>query len=300
MALAPTVQLRSGAQLPLLGLGTWPLNDHDAADTVSLAIEIGYRLIDTAENYRNEQGVGEGIRRSDIRREELFITTKFNRGHHTRDGVRRAFQESTRRLGLDYVDLLLVHWPNPDQGRHVEAVQGIATLMEEGLVRAVGTSNYKPAHLQQVIDAGIVPDVNQIQLDPQRPRIEERAFHGEHCIVTESWSPLGQGTGCSTNRVSSRSPGPMAGRPRRWCCAGTSSRAWSPFRSRRTRNGWHRTSASSTSNSRARNSHASTRWRRTTRTSSIRTSSATEAAASATAPERLDTATGRREGNKRA
>lgn len=195
MALAPTVQLRSGAQLPLLGLGTWPLNDHDAADTVSLAIEIGYRLIDTAENYRNEQGVGEGIRRSDIRREELFITTKFNRGHHTRDGVRRAFQESTRRLGLDYVDLLLVHWPNPDQGRHVEAVQGIAALMEEGLVRAVGTSNYKPAHLQQVIDAGIVPDVNQIQLDPQRPRIEERAFHSEHCIVTESWSPLGQGSG---------------------------------------------------------------------------------------------------------
>lgn len=195
MALAPTVQLRSGARLPLLGLGTWPLNDAEAADTVALALEAGYRLIDTAENYRNESGVGEGIRRSGVPREELFVTTKFNREHHSRDGVRRAFETSADLLGLDYVDLLLVHWPNPAQGRHVEAVEGIAALMEQGLVRAVGTSNYKPAHLQQVIDAGIVPDVNQIQLDPQRPRIEERAFHNEHGIVTESWSPLGQGSG---------------------------------------------------------------------------------------------------------
>jgi 2,5-diketo-D-gluconate reductase A len=195
MALAPTVQLRSGARLPLLGLGTWPLNDDEAAETVSLAIETGYRLIDTAENYRNEKGVGEGIRRSGVPREELFVTTKFNSEHHSLDGVRRAFEASTELLGLDYVDLLLVHWPNPAQGRHVEAVQGIAKLMEEGLVRAVGTSNYKPAHLQQVLDAGIVPDVNQIQLDPQRPRIEERAFHNEHGIVTESWSPLGPGSG---------------------------------------------------------------------------------------------------------
>ncbi|WP_105032142.1 aldo/keto reductase [Arthrobacter ruber] len=195
MAPAPTVRLRSGADLPLLGLGTWPLNDDEAADTVDLAIRTGYRLIDTAENYRNEKGVGEGIRRSGVPREELFVTTKFNREHHSRDGVRRAFEASTRLLGLDYIDLLLVHWPNPGQGRQVEAVQGIAALLEQGLVRAVGTSNYKPAHLQQVIDAGIVPDVNQIQLDPQRPRIEERAFHNQHGIVTESWSPLGQGGG---------------------------------------------------------------------------------------------------------
>ncbi|AUZ89036.1 oxidoreductase [Arthrobacter agilis] len=195
MALAPTVQLRGGAHLPLLGLGTWPLDDDEAAETVSLAIDTGYRLIDTAENYRNEKGVGEGIRRSGVARDELFITTKFNREHHSKDGVRRAFEASAALLGLDYVDLLLVHWPNPDQGRHVEAVQGIAALMEQGLVRAVGTSNYKPAHLQQVLDAGIVPDVNQIQLDPQRPRIEERAFHNEHGIVTESWSPLGPGSG---------------------------------------------------------------------------------------------------------
>ncbi|MHA7208427.1 aldo/keto reductase [Arthrobacter sp. MDT1-65] len=195
MAPAPTVQLRSGAHLPLLGLGTWPLDDAAAADTVSLAIETGYRLIDTAENYRNEKGVGEGIRRSGVPREELFITTKFNSEHHSMDGVRRAFGTSAGLLGLDYIDLLLVHWPNPGQGRQVEAVQGIAGLLEEGLVRAVGTSNYKPAHLQQVLDAGIVPDVNQIQLDPQRPRIEERAFHNDHGIVTESWSPLGQGSG---------------------------------------------------------------------------------------------------------
>lgn len=195
MALAPTVQLRSGARLPLLGLGTWPLNDDEAAATVERAISAGYRLIDTAENYRNEKGVGEGVRRSGIPREELFITTKFNREHHSVDGVRRAFETSARLLGVDYVDLLLVHWPNAGQGRHVEAVQGIAALMDEGLVRAIGTSNYKPSHLQDVIDAGIVPDVNQIQLDPQRPRIVDRAFHDEHGIVTESWSPLGQGSG---------------------------------------------------------------------------------------------------------
>ncbi|MHA7240363.1 aldo/keto reductase [Arthrobacter sp. TMS1-12-1] len=195
MALAPTVQLRSGAHLPLLGLGTWPLDDAEAADTVALALDAGYRLVDTAENYRNESGVGEGIRRSGVPREELFVTTKFNREHHSRDGVRRAFETSADLLGLEYIDLLLVHWPNPGQGRHVEAVEGIAALMEQGLVRAVGTSNYKPAHLQQVIDAGIVPDVNQIQLDPRRPRIVERAFHNEHGIVTESWSPLGQGGG---------------------------------------------------------------------------------------------------------
>ncbi|WP_104167849.1 aldo/keto reductase [Arthrobacter sp. SX1312] len=195
MALAPTVQLRSGAHLPLLGLGTWPLDDTEAADTVALALETGYRLIDTAENYRNERGVGEGIRRSGVPREELFVTTKFNREHHGREGVRRAFETSAGLLGLEYIDLLLVHWPNPDQGRHVEAVEGIAALMEEGLVGAVGTSNYKPAHLQQVIDAGIVPDVNQIQLDPQRPRIVERAFHNEHGIVTQAWSPLGKGSG---------------------------------------------------------------------------------------------------------
>lgn len=195
MALAPTVQLRSGARLPLLGLGTWPLNDDEAAATVERAISAGYRLIDTAENYRNEKGVGEGVRRSGIPREELFITTKFNREHHSVDGVRRAFETSARLLGVDYVDLLLVHWPNPGQGRHVEAVQGIAALMDEGLVRAIGTSNYKPSHLQDVIDAGIVPDVNQIQLDPQRPRIVDRALHDEHGIVTESWSPLGQGSG---------------------------------------------------------------------------------------------------------
>ncbi len=193
MALAPSVQLYGGARIPLLGLGTWPLDDDAAAETVDLAIRTGYRLIDTAENYRNEKGVGEGIRRSGVPREELFVTTKFNREHHSRDGVQRAFEASAKLLGLDYIDLLLVHWPNPAQGRYVEAVQGIAALQEQGLVRAVGTSNFKPAHLQEVLDAGLVPDVNQIQLDPQRPRIEERAFHNEHGIVTQSWSPLGQG-----------------------------------------------------------------------------------------------------------
>lgn len=187
----PTVQLRNGADLPLLGLGTWPLSDAEAADTVATAIDAGYRLIDTAENYRNEAGVGEGIHRSGIERGELFLTTKFNREWHGHDGVRQAFLNSSRLLGVDYIDLLLVHWPNPDQGRYVEAVEGIAALVDEGLVRAVGTSNFKPSHLQRVLDAGVVPEVNQIQLDPRRTRREVRAFHARHSIVTEAWSPLG-------------------------------------------------------------------------------------------------------------
>ncbi|WP_026549411.1 aldo/keto reductase [Arthrobacter sp. Br18] len=190
----PTVHLRNGADLPLLGLGTWPLNDAEAADTVATAIDAGYRLIDTAENYHNEAGVGEGIHRSGIDRSELFLTTKFNSQWHGHDGVRQAFRTSSRLLGVDYIDLLLVHWPNPGQDRYVEAVQGIAALLEEGLVRAVGTSNFKASHLQRVIDAGVVPEVNQIQLDPRRTRRDIRDFHAQHSIVTEAWSPLGPGS----------------------------------------------------------------------------------------------------------
>ena len=191
-AKAPTILLRNGASIPVLGIGTWPLRGEDSARQIRTALEAGYRLIDTAENYGNEEGVGEGLRASGIDRDEVFLTTKFNRRWHSIDGVRQAYDASRKRLGVDYLDLLLVHWPNPDQDRYVEAVQGLQRLREAGDLRAIGVSNFKPAHLQRVLDeTGIIPDVNQIQLSPYSTRDDARAYHNEHGIVTESWSPIG-------------------------------------------------------------------------------------------------------------
>ncbi|CAM3450411.1 aldo/keto reductase [Occultella aeris] len=189
---APTLTLTSGTTIPALGLGTWPMDDADVATAVETAIGAGYRLIDTAENYGNEAGVGEGVRRSGIDRGEVFLTTKFNEKWHSYDGVRQAFEASAARLGVDYIDLFLAHWPRPAFGGFVEAVRGLVALREEGLIRAVGVSNFKPAHLQAVLDAGLVPDVNQIKRDPRNPRRAELAFHAEHGILTEAYTPLGK------------------------------------------------------------------------------------------------------------
>ncbi len=190
---APTLTLANGLPMPQLGLGTWPMNDAEAAVTVEAALRMGYRLIDTAENYENERGVGEGIRQSGVARADIFVTTKFNRKWHSVDGARAACEASLERLGLDYIDLLLVHWPNPDQGRYVEAFQGLVRLLEAGLVKSIGTSNFKPAHLQKLFDLGLVPHLNQIQLDPYHLRDDLVAIHREKGIVTGAWRPLGCG-----------------------------------------------------------------------------------------------------------
>lgn len=193
LPLAPTVTLAAGAEMPTLALGTWPMNDAETADAVAAALTAGYRHIDTAENYGNERGVGEGIRRSGIQRSEVFITTKFNRAHHSVDGARAAFDASCARLGVTEIDLLLVHWPNPDQDRYVDAVRGLAALRDEGRIRAFGVSNFTPAHLARVVDAGFVPEVNQIQLDPEHTRAELQRVHRELGITTTAYSPLGRG-----------------------------------------------------------------------------------------------------------
>ena len=191
MSLAPTVTLAHGAAMPVLGLGTWPLLGEEGAAAVRTALETGYRLIDTAENYRNEDAVGQGLRESGVPREQVFLTSKFNRKWHSSDGARQAAEASLERLGVDYLDLLLIHWPNPGQDRYVEAFEGLLRLLETGLVKAVGTSNFKPAHLQKVIDAtGHVPDVNQINLNPYATRDAAVAFHTAHGIVTQAWSPI--------------------------------------------------------------------------------------------------------------
>ena len=139
---APTLTLANGVKMPQLGLGTWPMDDAEAAVAVAGALRIGYRLIDTAENYENERGAGEGIRNSGVDRAEVFVTTNFNRKWHSIEGARQVCAASLARLGLEYLDLLLVHWPNPDQDRYVEAFAGLVPLLGAGLVRAIGTSNF--------------------------------------------------------------------------------------------------------------------------------------------------------------
>jgi 2,5-diketo-D-gluconate reductase A len=191
---APTLALINGARIPQLGLGTWPMDDATAERVVASAIEVGYRLFDTAENYGNERGVGRGLRTAGVAREDVFVTTKFNKQWHSVDGARRACEASLERLGLDYLDLLLIHWPNPAQDRYVEAFGGLVALLRDGMVRAIGTSNFTPAHLQRVLDeSGVTPDVNQLQLNPYVVQEKGRAFAAERRIVVQSWSPLGRG-----------------------------------------------------------------------------------------------------------
>jgi len=190
---SPVKTLSNGVAMPAVGLGTWPMDDAAAENTVHLALDLGYRLIDTAENYNNETGVGRGIRNAGIDREALFLTTKFNRKWHSIDGVRQACEASLRRLGVDYIDLFLIHWPNPDQGRFVEAFEGLLKLLDAGKVRAIGTSNFKPAHLQALFARGFVPHLNQIQLDPYHLRDDLTRIHADRGIVTGAWSPIGRG-----------------------------------------------------------------------------------------------------------
>jgi 2,5-diketo-D-gluconate reductase A len=193
-AIEETVTLANGATMPRIGLGTWPMDDAQASKTVAEAIGVGYRLFDTAEAYGNEAGVGAGIRSSGIDREDVFITTKFNAKWHGEREVEQAFINSADRLGVEHVDLLMIHWPVPAQDRYVEAWKGLVKLLHDGRVRAIGASNFKPAHMDRIIDAtGVVPDVNQIQLNPVLGRADVRAYHDRHGIITESWAPIGKG-----------------------------------------------------------------------------------------------------------
>lgn len=186
--------LRHGARMPRIGLGTGAFSDDEAEHRVAEAIALGYRLIDTAFNYRNETGVGRGIARSGVDRAEVFVATKFNLEHHGRALVREAYADSAARLGVDYLDLLMIHWPNPREDRYVDAWRGLRDLLEAGLVRAIGVSNFKVAHVQRIFDeTGVLPDVNQIQMNPYLARQGVRAYHDQHGIVTEAWSPLDRG-----------------------------------------------------------------------------------------------------------
>jgi len=192
---APTLTLNDGHTIPQLGLGTWPLKDRAAAEAVASAIQLGYRHIDTAVRYGNEKGVGQGVRDSGVPREQLFVTTKLDGKFQGDDKALAGLEESLKRLRFDYVDLLLIHWPLPKLGKFSSTFRTFKKLQDAGKVRSIGVSNFTPAHLDTLIDGtGLVPAVNQIEIDPTRPRLAQRAYNEQRGILTQSWSPLGGGS----------------------------------------------------------------------------------------------------------
>jgi diketogulonate reductase-like aldo/keto reductase len=194
MADQPTVTLNSGARMPQLGFGVFQVPNDETTAAVSAAFEAGYRAIDTAAMYRNEEGVGKAIADSSIPRNELFITTKVNNNGHGTEETLRGFEASRTSLGLDYVDLYLIHWPLPGKDRYVETWQAFERLQRDGLARAIGVSNFQPAHLQRLFDeTEVVPALNQVELHPYLTQGALRAFDAEHGIATEAWSPIAQG-----------------------------------------------------------------------------------------------------------
>ena len=187
----PTVTLGDGTIFPQLGFGTYRLRGAAGVDAIVSAIDLGYRLLDTAVGYENEAEVGEAIRRAGVDRDELIVTTKIPGRDHGYDEAIASARGSLDRLGLDRIDLLLIHWPNPRIGRYVDTFRAMVDLRERGLVRSVGVSNFTEPMLQELIDAtGVTPAVNQVELHPYFPQAALRAFHAAHGIRTESWSPL--------------------------------------------------------------------------------------------------------------
>jgi diketogulonate reductase-like aldo/keto reductase len=194
MTAVPTVPLNNGVAIPQLGLGTARLPDEETRRIVREALEVGYRFVDTAASYENERGVGEGIADSGLPREEVFVSTKLRGRDQGSDSAKEALRSSLDRLGLDFVDLFLIHWPLPRLDRYVASWQAMEELLAEGLTRAIGVSNFLPEHLDRLAaESSTVPAVNQIECHPRDPQLEQRADDARRGIVTESWSPLANG-----------------------------------------------------------------------------------------------------------
>ncbi|MDX8520756.1 aldo/keto reductase [Mesorhizobium dulcispinae] len=186
--------LNDGATIPQIGLGVWQVDPDITARVVRWGIEAGYRLIDTAEGYRNEEGVGEAIRAAGVPRSELFIISKLRNGAHQRDAALRAFDDTMQKLGIDQIDLFLIHWPVPSQDKYVGAWKTLVELKQAGRIKSVGVSNFNLDHLERIIgETGVTPAVNQIELHPRFQQRDKREFHKKHDIKIESWSPLGSG-----------------------------------------------------------------------------------------------------------
>lgn len=190
----PDITLNNGVAMPQLGFGVFQVPDADTAAAVTSALESGYRSIDTAAIYGNEAGVGQALAASGVARDELFVTTKLWNGDQGYDSTLAAFDTSLAKLGLDHVDLYLIHWPAPARDTYLDTWRAFEKIHAEGRARAIGVSNFQPAHLQHLIDnSDVVPAVNQVELHPQLQQAELRAFHARHGIATEAWSPLAQG-----------------------------------------------------------------------------------------------------------
>ena len=194
----PNVTFNDDREMPQLGLGTYKLRDDECVRTIREAIEIGYRKFDTATLYKNEEAVGKALKQAmdagDVTRDEIFVTTKVWHDHHGADLTPQAFQESIDKLGLDYIDLYLIHWPWPQGGKYVETFDAIARLQGMGQIASIGVANFYEETLDTLIkESGIVPVLNQVELHPGFTQPELRAYHDERGIITEAWSPLARG-----------------------------------------------------------------------------------------------------------
>ncbi|GAB3916548.1 oxidoreductase [Microlunatus endophyticus] len=202
MAQVPTVTLNDGRAIPQLGIGVWQVSNDDIEATVAKALEVGYRHIDTAQGYQNEKGVGDAFTASGLSRHDVWVTTKLANGKHSRTDAVDELKISLEKLGMDYVDLYLIHWPTPTKGDFVETWRGMQDALESGLAKSIGVSNFQPAHLDAVVaDGGVVPAVNQIELHPTFAN--QAAVDGslKHGIKVESWSPLGLGADLGNDTV---------------------------------------------------------------------------------------------------
>lgn len=194
MSTQTTLKFHDGHSIPQVGLGVWQTPDETAITAVKTALQAGYRHVDTAAIYANESGVGKGMEASGVARSEIFLTTKLWNDDQGYDSALRACETSLKKLGTDYLDLYLIHWPSPHRDRYLESWKALIRLKEEGRVRSIGVSNFEPEHLQRIIgETGVVPVLNQIELHPRFQQRKLRAFHKEQQILSESWSPLGQG-----------------------------------------------------------------------------------------------------------
>lgn len=194
MSHVPNIRLNNGVEIPQFGFGVFQIAPDDVRGALGHAFQAGYRHIDTAQMYRNETEVGQAVAESGLSRDEVFVTTKLDNDRHGHDEAGVALGESLQRLGLDHVDLFLIHWPRPRDDRYVETWKGLEKVAADGRARAIGVSNFQIPHLERLAaETGTVPAVNQIELHPHLPQDELRAYHREHGIATEAWSPIGQG-----------------------------------------------------------------------------------------------------------
>lgn len=196
MSKVPPITLNNGVEMPQLGFGVWQVPDDEAAKAVATALEAGYRSIDTAAIYGNEEGTGKAIAASGVAREDLFVTTKLWNSDQGYDATLRAFDTSLEKLGLDYVDLYLIHWPLPSKDAYVDTYKAFEKIHADGRAKSIGVSNFLPDHLERLLgETSIIPAVNQIELHPHLQQHALREFHAEQGIATEAWSPLGSGKG---------------------------------------------------------------------------------------------------------